>query len=340
MRQAYITHRFNRSSLVVIGQANEILEEYASKGFDLTLRQLYYQFVARDTFPDDRKWRWTGTRWVRDPNGTKNADPNYKWLGGIVDNGRLAGLIDWDHIEDRTRNLKGRSAWTDPSEMIEDAFRGYHRDRWNGQRYRLELWVEKEALVGIFASICRRWDIDFFACRGYVSQSEMYRAAMRMKSYAGQELVILHFGDHDPSGIDMTRDIIDRMRMFGAKVRIERKALNMDQVEEHNPPPNPAKVTDSRFQSYVERYGDESWELDALNPETLAELVEGAVNQYRDEDVWRETVEKEIEQRSWLKVARDQWDDLVEHMQDAFGEELTDAGDDLKSDLEYEHELA
>lgn len=78
--------------------------------------------------------------------------------------------------------------------------------------------------------------------------------------------VILHLGDHDPSGIDMTRDISDRLELFGADVEVKRIALNWDQIDEFTPPPNPAKLSDSRAGAYIAEYGDESWELDALEP--------------------------------------------------------------------------
>jgi hypothetical protein len=116
---AYTPKRFSDSSLDLIEQANEIIAEYAEQDFDLTLRQLYYQFVSRDTFPDDRTWSWTGTCWTKDPNGTKNATPNYKWLGTIVNDARLAGLIDWDTIVDRTRKLEKIDHWRTPADIVE-----------------------------------------------------------------------------------------------------------------------------------------------------------------------------------------------------------------------------
>ena len=100
---------------------------------------------------------------------------------------------------------------------------------------------------------------------------------------------MLHFGDHDPSGIDMTRDNNDRLSMFagyrGAPTVI-RVALNMDQMDEYNPPPNPAKVTDSRFEGYLREYGDECWELDALEPSVIDELIRQYVGAYIDPALW------------------------------------------------------
>lgn len=61
--------------------------------------------------------------------------------------------------------------------------------------------------------------------------------------------------------------------MFGASVEVRRLALNMEQVRKYDPPPNPAKVTDSRFAAYCDQFGDESWELDALSPKVVADTL-------------------------------------------------------------------
>jgi hypothetical protein len=84
---------------------------------------------------------------------------------------------------------------------------------------------------------------------------------------AGQDVVVLHLGDHDPSGLDMTRDLRDRLSLYSrAAVDVQRVALNMDQVGVFNPPPNFAKESDKRFEAYRRQYGDQCWELDALPP--------------------------------------------------------------------------
>lgn len=117
----------------------------------------------------------------------------------------------------------------------------------------------------------------------------MWRATRRL----GDGDIIFYLGDHDPSGIDMTRDIRDRLRMFGVDVEIDRLALNMDQVKKYNPPPNPAKMTDTRCHSYVSEFGNESWELDALEPRLMAELVKHAILNKRNENVWKRSRKRE-----------------------------------------------
>ena len=278
MKIQYINKRFNRSSLEVIDTANGIIETYKEEGYDLTLRQLYYQFVAGDLFPDDRKWRLEGSRWVRDPDGTKNAEPNYKWLGDKINDGRLAGLVDWDSIVDRTRSFEKLSHWDSPQDFIESVAGQYGIDTREDQADYIEVWVEKDALVSVVEHACVPEDVGFLSCRGYLSQSTMWAAGQRFRNKdRWQNTYIIHLGDLDPSGVNMTEDIQKRMRMFGSKVIVKRIALTTEQVEQFNPPPSPAKEGDSRFASYVEEFGDECWELDALDPRTLNELITDAI---------------------------------------------------------------
>ena len=286
----YVDRNFSAASLATIEKANEIITEYQAQGFVLTLRQLYYQFVSRALIA--------------------NKVSEYKRLGSVINDARLAGLIDWSAIEDRTRNLQTLPSWSSPANIIDSAAYSFRHDLWKDQDYRIEVWIEKEALAGVFQGVCQELRVPFFCCRGYVSQSEAWGAAQRLKQWSrgGQKTIILHFGDHDPSGIDMTRDIADRMEVFGVDLEeMKRLALNFDQVEQYNPPANPAKETDSRFQSYMVKYGDESWELDALEPQVLADLVRNAVDDFRDADQWEESMEEETGEKKLLQLTSDKW---------------------------------
>jgi hypothetical protein len=293
---AYVPKKFSAASQKIIDQANQIIGAYRSQGYHLTLRQLYYQFVSRDLIPNNMK--------------------SYKRLGNIINDARLAGLIDWEAIEDRTRNLHELPAWESPQSIIDACANQFRMDLWRKQTSRVEVWIEKEALAGVFERVCDELRVPFFSCRGYTSQSEMWVAGQRLKRIlrSKQKPIILHFGDHDPSGIDMTRDIIDRLQMFMGGVKLERLALNMEQVEEYNPPPNPAKTTDSRYQSYIEVYGDESWELDALEPDVLACLVRDFVERVRDHALWDAAVEQEGEHRHPLGEVSNRWQELTDDL--------------------------
>lgn len=304
MKIAYVPRDFAPKTLATIARADAICEEYAAQGFTLTLRQLYYQFVSRGLIP--------------------NRDTEYKRLGSILNDARLAGLIDWSHMEDRTRNLMSLAHWEDPTDRIESAAANYRIDRWSRQSTHVEVWIEKDALVGVIEGVCQRNDVPYFSCRGYTSQSEVWASAVRLirkttKANEGRQALIIHLGDHDPSGIDMTRDVTDRLRLFcrahGAPApRIHRIALNMDQIEQYSPPPNPTKLTDSRATGYIDIHGYESWELDALEPTVIDALIEQAIDSVRDADIWMEDTEREDLEREALTLAASRWDEVQEYL--------------------------
>jgi hypothetical protein len=290
---AYASTKFSAGSLEVIEHANEVCESYAQQGYNLTLRQLYYQFVSRDWLPNNMQ--------------------SYKRLGSIVNYARLAGLIDWNHLEDRTRNLSKLAMWDSPESIVDAVAAQYRTHLWENQDWYVEAWVEKEALADVISRPAERWFVPYFPCRGYVSQSEMWRAAMRLREQErkGKKSLIIHLGDHDPSGIDMSRDIRDRLWTFGSDVEIDRIALNMDQVEQYDPPPNPAKITDSRANDYIENYGEESWELDALDPPTLDALIEGKILDHLDRGQWDQDHDEMEADRSILTAASENWTELA-----------------------------
>ena len=296
----------------LIEHANEIIDDYAGQGLSLTLRQLYYRFVAAALIP--------------------NIDSEYSRVGQVISNARLAGLIDWDAIEDRGREFKKNTHWESPAEIVDATVRSYRIDCWSDQSVRVEVWVEKQALEGVIAQACEPLDVPYFACKGYTSQSEMWRASERLRGYLenGVIPVILHLGDHDPSGLDMTRDIQDRLNdVFGlgkhmpdeprkagqprTKMRlpVRRIALNMDQIAEHRPPPNPTKIKDSRAREYIAKYGHECWELDALEPPILRSLIQTEIRRFMFEpERYEAKVTEETQARKRLQAVSDRWDEV------------------------------
>lgn len=317
----YVPKRFQGKSHDLVRKANQIIEEYDQQGFTLTLRQLYYQFVARDFIPNNMK--------------------SYKRLGDVINDARLAGLIDWDAIEDRTRNIRALPHWNDPADIVDTCAKQFNLDLWATQKYRVEVWIEKDALIGVIERVCTEFDVQYFSCRGYVSQSEMWAAAMRTVNRMSarhnkfpQRTVVLHLGDHDPSGLDMTRDISDRINLFAehhgcrGAFEMRRLALNMDQVEEHNPPPNPAKVTDARFVKYQEQHGDESWELDALEPTLLDGLIRNEVATIVDRPRFDALKAQQMQHRAELASVAKRWPNVVSAIEDGVIKDVSDYGDD------------
>ncbi len=292
----YVPKSFRPDTKTRIDQANEIIAEYQAQGFKLTLRQLYYQFVSRDLIP--------------------NTVQSYKSLGDVVNDARLAGLIDWDAIEDRTRNLRSSPHWSSPRSIVRACADQFAVDLWATQEHYVECWIEKDALVGVIEGVCTELDVPYFACRGYTSQSEMWGAARRLieREKSGKTTTIIHLGDHDPSGIDMTRDIQDRLDLFGSTATIHRIALNFDQVETYNPPPNPAKTTDARYASYEALHGTESWELDALEPSVIVDLIRNEIEAHIDWDTWEEAQERQKTGREQLGKVSRRWESVIAYL--------------------------
>lgn len=297
MKETFVDKNFGLDALEMIATINKILDDYSAQGYDLSLRQLYYQLVSRNIVP--------------------NTEKSYKNVGVLVSDARLAGRIDWDMIKDRGREMVSNPHWDDPANFIEVVAPQYRFDLWADQPRYVEVMVEKQALEGVLQPVCRQLDVPFTANKGYSSSSAMYEASKRFLQRAedGKELFVIYLGDHDPSGIDMTRDVEERLDLFlktsmgredlitpnePSCITVNRVALNMDQVRELNPPENPAKITDSRAARYISRFGRSSWELDAIEPRRLAELVQNAVISLMDYPLFKKNVAKQEKGRKEL----------------------------------------
>lgn len=341
---------FRPATLATIEQANDILDTYAAQGLVLTLRQLYYQFVARGLLDQPGGW-------YDDPVEGTNNKRNYDRLQSICNDARMAGVMDWDYLVDRTRNLVERNRWDSPAAMVKWAAERFHKDLWKPQKRRLEVWVEKDAAIGVIEGVCHSADVPYFSSRGYTSVSEMYSAAQRVRwaIEAGEQVLILHIGDHDPSGVDMSRDIEDRLREMisqdwaglhmgpgqhtrgsirrsmlahmeseghndnlndhSAPWQLKRIALTYEQVQQYNPPPNFAKQSDARYRAYVEQTGlTDSWELDALEPSVLQGLIVNEIEAWQDEDLWADTVHEMEKDRELLTKVSENWTQIKENL--------------------------
>ena len=309
MIEQFRKKRFSPESFALLKKALAIIEEYKRQHITMTLRQLYYQLVSQDVIPNNLK--------------------SYKRLGTILADGRYAGLVDWEAIEDRIRVPKRHSQFDDVLDLVEAAKASYRLDRWAGQKYYVELFTEKDALASVLKPIADKWHIYFCVNRGYSSATAMYDTAKRIEEEFDEEYdndkmevtmkkkaVILYLGDHDPSGLDMVRDIKERIVEFligrrdytdftddsdyeirkeiiEENIEVIHIALTTEQVKKYKPPPNPAKMTDTRSTGYINRFGKSSWEVDALKPEVMIKLVDDAIKQYVDVDKMNKIIEQE-----------------------------------------------
>lgn len=287
MKQFYRDVAFRGKSLALIDKINDIIEVYERQNLRLTLRQTYYQLVSANIVP--------------------NTEQSYKNIGSLISDGRLAGLIDWSAIEDRVRQPKMPFQFEDLTSYVAWATDLYKLPRWEGQENYVELWVEKDALAGVLAPIARKYHVTLMVNRGYSSSSAMHEAAGRYIRECGEgerNPVLLYLGDLDPSGEDMVRDINDRLALFGVEnLHVEKLALTMEQVKTYKPPPNPAKLSDARAKAYIKKYGASSWEVDALPPVRLQQIITDAIKEHLNEGLMDTVISLENTHKERLRQA-------------------------------------
>ena len=284
MKEQYRNTNFRPESLAKIEKMIEIVDEYQAQGLTLTARQLYYQFVSRDIIP--------------------NTQAEYRKLTTLLTDARYAGMIDWDAIEDRGRQPETPADWSSIQRLVDSALRSYRLPRWAGQGKHIELWVEKQALAGVLWPLASRFHVTLMVNKGYSSASAMYESAERIKAADETENIVFYLGDHDPSGEDMVRDIAQRLEEFGVEnLVVSKLALTMSQVKKYQPPPNPAKVTDSRSPAYIAKYGNQSWEVDALPPDVLSRLITTAFEDEIDHERMDAVKRREEQDKDALRKA-------------------------------------
>lgn len=325
-----------------------IKDFFHQRGFKLTLRQLYYQLVGKDYIP--------------------NHDAVYKKLSGILDDCRYSGLVDWKAIEDRGRVPHLDYYVRDVPDALDDTINHYKLDRQRDQDFHIEIWTEKDAISAILKRITQKFHVYLAVNKGYTSSSAIYSAYNRFVQAMlnGKRVIVLYFGDHDPSGLDMVRDIDDRIRKMTLNGRnmgpimqselystwgdsedfdlkyenedewwayrkfdfedeeesfvfnhdrafldwafeVRQVGLSMEQIKELKLPPNPAKITDPRAKGYIEKYGNVSWEVDALDPEALMEIISAAVVDIIDMDKYEVITGQEEVDKKDLKVMVDKY---------------------------------
>jgi len=243
-----------RESINLIEQVQEILEEYLSP---LSLRQIYYQLVARQIIDNNEK--------------------EYRKLSRLCVKGRDMGMLEEEYFADRLRTIEKPSTWLDLSDFLVTVKDSYRKSLWENQENYCEVWTEKDALREIIGSITREYDVPLLVVRGQVSRTAIYNAAERFKSESGKKCHLFYCGDFDPSGLSIYHSLKERLRGMGVSAVFERIALAPEHIEQYKLPQDPAKTQDPNFRRFSSEYGDSVVELDALPPDVLQELIKCAI---------------------------------------------------------------
>lgn len=281
----------------IIENSKEVLREYAE---GITVRQLYYRLVSR---------------------GLTNTIRHYKRVVAAMTKARWDSIVDMEAFIDRERSVHGETK-SEEKELDVEIERGksqlrawmqaYHLDRWSNQPKYVEVWVEKKALQGVFEGPCDDADVGLAPCKGYPSLTFLNEAVSRFDEAAqrGQDVIILYFGDYDPSGEDIPRSIQANLARMGSDVEVIRIALNAELIADLGLPGAPPKMTDSRTACWD---GDSAVELDAVEPKKLQEMCENSIEEHFDEELCEELEEKEEKEREeYQKQLKDYVNDLAD----------------------------
>jgi hypothetical protein len=208
---------------------------------------------------------------------------------------READVLDWRLIVDDSRVVSRSTGWRDPSQIIQAAVDGYRRDHWQGQPFRVEVWSEKATVHGVLAPVLRDFGVTFRPLKGFGSHTALRQAAEDSFDVApGQEAVALYLGDFDPSGIHMSMvDIPQQLQRYGSEWEFRRIAIT--EADTRGLPSFPAatKKDDARHRWYVDRFGQDCWELDAMDPVALRARVREQIRSYLNLPAWEHSIKIE-----------------------------------------------
>jgi len=283
----------------IVEEALEVFKQYDSA---LTLRQLYYRLVSKRLIP--------------------NTINSYKRLSRIMVKAREQRDVPVNCLEDRSRRILGRgdTGYASAEEFLrrritglKESYKEFTMPMWDDQPNYVLVSLEKDALSRLMSDIANQYSVRTFPTRGYPSFTYVNRMATYIRNrLKGKPTVVLYFGDFDPSGIDIERDLTDRLRKYDAgDFTVIRIALTKDQIQEYDLPPMPVKRSDARSEGFLESYGDQSVELDALDPNTLKLMVAQSIAANINLDLWRKKEERIASLKVWIKGKLDNMENLV-----------------------------
>jgi hypothetical protein len=222
---------------------------------------------------------------------------------------REQGIIPWTWVVDETREAERPQTWADPAAFSAAVRRAYHRDRWQQQTERVEVWSEKGTIRGTLAPVLEAYGVTFRVLHGYGSATTIHEVALESQ-IDPQPLTVFYVGDYDPSGLHMSEvDLPNRLEDYGGELSLQRVALTRADVVDPALPSFDAadKQKDPRWRWFTERYGSRCWEVDALSPPVLRERVEEEIRAVIEWDAWERCAKVEAAEQESLSRILGEW---------------------------------
>jgi len=236
---------------------------------------------------------------------------SYKALVDLLTRARLAGLIPFEAIADEARPIDVWNVHDNPRPFIQGelkgVFRGYCRNLMQSQPNHIELVGEKNTVASILRPVAGEYTLPFTTGRGYCSLPPRHAMAQRFFKSGKEKLILLLVSDHDPDGNEIAASFARSMRDdFGVdQIHPIKVALTQEQVERFNLPPGmKAKASSSRCAKFVDEHGHDVFELEALPPETLQQVVREAIEAVIDREAYAAEIEAEGKDLAFLAKSR------------------------------------
>jgi 5S rRNA maturation endonuclease (ribonuclease M5) len=274
--------KYRTKTLKIIGLVRKLITQH--RGRKLTLRQVFYQLVAKKIIPNNLR--------------------AYKNLSYLIAKARKNGDLPWDVMRNHTRFVIKENSWPNFKDFTKKIEKIYHKSKLANQRNYIEIWIEKDSLREWFEPITKEFDIPLIICRGYPSITTLYEASKRLKEIK-KPIYILYFGDFDPSGEDIFRTIKEKLiKDFGVnrrKLHIKKVALTLKDIKKYKLPPAPTKTTDSRSGKFVKKYGDFAVELEALPVKVLEQKIKKNIKSLLNWKQFQKDLKKEKQETKKLR---------------------------------------
>ena len=224
----------------------------------------------------------------------------------LLKEAREQGIIPWDWIVDESRQLEKTASWNDPDEYTRTMINAYRRDYWNQQPVRVEVWSEKGTVRGVLRPVLDEYGIGFRVVHGFASATIVHDVA---EDDDGRELIVLYVGDWDPSGLCMSeQDLPERLKRYdGGHVTLWRVALTQDQLTGLPSFPASDKAKDPRYPWFARNYGQECWELDALDPNLLRDRVRQHIEVCIEPQAWERCKVTERAEEASIRAVMKCW---------------------------------
>lgn len=231
----------------------------------------------------------------------EKTEQAYDRVQRLAKESRLSGNLDWNLITDESRQCNQVETFSNITELMDAALSSFRLDPWLDQPCRVQVWIEKEGLAPICSHVTRRYRVPLYPGKGYTSLSFSRQAALHAIEAldTGQRVIVLQWGDYDPSGVNISESLAEHYRLHGAgAAEVIRVGLNAKHIDLFGLPTRPTKTSDTRSRNF----GDaRSVELDALAPPKLKEWIEEEIRHHIKSSVWKRTLAKESAQRKSLE---------------------------------------